>query len=115
MISLGHHVYINHHTEIGATDSGITIGNYVMIGPYTLFATLKHTYSNLKVPMYLQKDSSEPVIIKDDVWIGAKCVILPGITVNKGAIVGAGAVVTKDVPAYAIVGGVPAKIITYRT
>lgn len=114
MISIGHHVYINHHVELGATKAGITIGNYVMIGPYTLIATLKHSLITKSKPMYLQKDTYESVTIEDDVWIGTKCTILPGITIHQGAVVGAGAVVTKDVPPYAIVGGVPAKLIKYR-
>lgn len=57
---------------------------------------------------------AKPVIICDDVWVGANSVILPGITIGKGAVVGAGSVVTKDVPAYAIVMGNPAKIKKYR-
>lgn len=54
------------------------------------------------------------VTIKDDVWIGTRAIILPGITVGKGAIIGAGSVVTKDVPDYAIVGGAPARVLKYR-
>ncbi len=54
------------------------------------------------------------IIIEDDVWIGANSVILPGVTIKKGAIIGAGSVVTKDVPQYAIVCGNPAHIIRYR-
>ena len=57
---------------------------------------------------------NQKVIIKNDVWIGANSVIMPNITIGNGAIIGAGAVVTKDVPDYAIVAGVPAKIIKYR-
>ena len=65
--------------------------------------------------MLLQGDTAiEPVIIEDDVWLGRNVVIMPGVHIAKGAIVGAGAVVTKDVPAYAVVGGVPAKIIQSR-
>ena len=55
------------------------------------------------------------VLIEDDVWIGANAVILPDVTIHKGAVVAAGAVVTKDVPAYAIVGGCPANVLKYRS
>ena len=54
------------------------------------------------------------VTIENDVWIGANCLILPGVTIGEGAVVAGGSVVTKDVPAYAIVGGTPAKIIRMR-
>ncbi|MEH7581800.1 DapH/DapD/GlmU-related protein, partial [Priestia megaterium] len=56
----------------------------------------------------------EPVIIEDRVWIGARCIILPGVTIGKGATVGAGAVVTKDVPPYTVVAGNPAKVVKYK-
>jgi acetyltransferase-like isoleucine patch superfamily enzyme len=58
--------------------------------------------------------SKGPIILQDDVWIGERALILSGVTVGQGAVVAAGAVVTKDVPPYAIVGGVPAKVIKYR-
>lgn len=60
------------------------------------------------------KERVQEIVIKNDVWIGANAVVMPGVTINDGAIIGAGAVVTKNVPAYAVVGGVPAKIIKYR-
>lgn len=55
-----------------------------------------------------------PVTIGNDVWIGMRSIIMPGVNIGDGSVIGAGAVVTKDVPAYAIVGGVPAKVIKYR-
>lgn len=74
-----------------------------------------HEMSRRDIPMRLQGDSvSKPVVIGDDVWIGARSIILKGVHIGKGAVIAAGAVVTKDVPEYAIVGGVPAKVIKYR-
>lgn len=104
---------INHHTDIGGR-GGLTIGKYVMIGPYCQIITALHQSSDWKKPIYRQGIICSKVTIGDDVWIGAHAVILPGITIGKGAIVGAGAVVTHDVNPYAIVGGIPAKLIKYR-
>lgn len=58
--------------------------------------------------------SVEPVVIGDDVWIGTRVIILPGVKIGNGVIIAAGAVVTKDIPDYAVAGGVPAKVIKYR-
>lgn len=86
-----------------------------MIGPYCFIYTSNHCTKRTDIPMFRQGDSvPRPVIISDDVWIGARVTILPGVHIGKGAIIGAGAVVTKDVPEYAVVGGNPAKIIKYR-
>src|SRR5699024_4409224 len=94
----------------------ITIGNGVMIGPYCLIYTCNHNTKDLSVPMFKQgMDVMKPVVIEDDVWIGGRVIILPGVHIGTGAIIGAGAVVTKDVPEYAIVAGNPAKIIRYRS
>ena len=93
----------------------VTIGNDVMMGPYCMIYTANHGFDDLSVPMWKQKHKSfEPVVIGNDVWIGGRVTILPGVHVGDGAIIGAGAVVTHDVPSYAIVGGNPAKIIKYR-
>jgi maltose O-acetyltransferase len=59
-------------------------------------------------------DVERPIVIDDDVWIGARVIILPGVHIGTGAVIGAGAVVTKDVPAYAVVGGNPARVIKMR-
>lgn len=113
-ISIGNNVYINHNVELYAQNAEIKIGDYVMIGPNTYMSTTSHGYENTSKPMSLQKDTHKRITIEDDVWIGTKVVILPGINIGKGAIIGAGAVVTKDVKPYSIVGGVPAKHIRYR-
>lgn len=92
----------------------LTIGRDVMIGPDVMIFTQNHEMSRLDIPMRLQTAPKEPVVIEDDVWIAARVIILPGVTVHKGAVVGAGAIVTKDVPEYAVVAGNPARVIKYR-
>lgn len=96
------------------SSGGLTIGNHVMIAGYVTIITSNHRYDT-QFSDEDNYDELEPVIIKDDVWIGERAIILPGVTVGQGAIVGAGAIVTKDVPDYAVVGGNPARILKYRT
>ncbi len=112
-MEIGKWVFINHHTNF-STPLGMKIGNYVMIGPYCLFASVHHKFDGWNKPMLLQKPEMHPIVIQDDVWIGAKATILGGVTIGRGAIVAAGAVVAKDVEPYSIVGGVPAKLIKFR-
>ncbi len=93
----------------------VRIGHHVMMGPDVIILTQNHHFERLDIPMCEQGyRPPEAVVIGDDVWIGTRAIILPGVTIGRGAIIGAGAVVTKDVPDYAIVGGVPAKVIRYR-
>lgn len=91
------------------------IGNDVMMGPNCQIFTENHSFANINVPMNLQGNSEEkPVIIGNDVWIGASTIILPGVKIGDHSIIGAGSIVTHDVPRYAIVAGNPARIIKYR-
>lgn len=93
----------------------VIIGNDVMMGPECIIYTRNHRFDDITVPMRQQGFSDiKQVIISDDVWIGGRVIILPGVHIGRGAIVGAGSVVTKDVPDYAVVGGNPAKILKYR-
>ena len=92
----------------------LTIGDDVMIGPEVMIFTQNHETGRLDVPMRLQTAPKKPVVIGDDVWVAARVILLPGVKIGRGAIVGAGAIVTKDVPEYAVVGGNPAKIIKFR-
>lgn len=95
--------------------SYVSIGNDVMMGPECIILTSNHGMERSGIPMWQQK-STEPrsVVIGDDVWIGARVIILPGVHVGDGAVIGAGSVVTKDVAPYSIVGGNPAKLIRMR-
>ncbi|MBN2261089.1 MAG: acyltransferase [Clostridiales bacterium] len=93
---------------------GITIGNHVMVGPHVVITSSNHNFMQLDLPMCKVDHIMSPVTIENDVWIGAHAVINGGITIGNGAIVSAGAVVTRDVKDYQIVGGVPAKPIGIR-
>lgn len=91
------------------------IGNYVMMGEDVTIITRNHAFARTDIPMMQQGfDKNRAVVIDDDVWIGDRVLILPGVHVGSGSIIGAGSVVTKDVPPYAIVGGNPAHVIRMR-
>lgn len=92
----------------------LTLGQHVMVADNVSFRTADHEYSDLDVPMLEQGERSLPIVVGDDVWIGANATILRGVTIGRGAIIGAQAVVVKDVQPYEIVGGVPAKSIGSR-
>jgi maltose O-acetyltransferase len=95
--------------------SGVIIGKNVMMGPEVLIQTKSHNFERTDIPMNLQGSNTlKPVIIEDDVWIGQRAIILPGVKISKGSIVGAGAIVTKSFPPYSIIGGNPAKLIKSR-
>ncbi len=113
----GRDIEVGDNTGIGLNcriAGPLILGRDIMMGPDVMIFTQNHENSRLDIPMNLQTAPKKQVVIEDDVWIAARVIILPGITVHKGAIIGAGAVVTKDVPEYAVVGGNPARIIKYR-
>ena len=128
--STSKNLYINKNAEISryitiGDNSGIgsnsvigrytVIGNDVMMGPECIIYTRNHSFNRTDIPMNKQgMQDFKPVVIGNDVWIGARVTILPGVHIGDGTIIGAGAIVTKDVPQYSIVGGNPAKIIKYR-
>jgi maltose O-acetyltransferase len=113
-IQIGANAFISHDVDIIAKNKKITIGDDCMISQCVFITSNEHGMTKNGKLMRLQKELQEEVIIESDVWIGAKAIILPGVHIGKSAVIGAGAVVTKNVPAYAVVGGVPAKIIKYR-
>lgn len=93
----------------------IIIGKDVMMGPNVVMRTYSHAHDRLDIPMNQQGFEDERIMnVGDDVWIGANVTVLPGANIGSHCIIAAGAVVTKAVPDYAIVGGVPAKIIRMR-
>lgn len=115
LIKIGENSYISDGCFLqGIYKHSITIGNNCYIATETTIWTTNHNYYNAKAIPFDADVIIKPVTIKDNVWIGAKCIIVPGITIGEGAVVGIGSVVTKNVPPLAIVGGNPATIIKYR-
>jgi len=108
-IRIGSNTVINRFTYLDGRVE-LVIGNNVNISHYTLIQTLTHDPQN---PDFVCLE--KPVRIEDHVWIGARAMICPGVTIGEGAVVAAGAVVTKDVASYTIVGGNPAKFIKERS
>lgn len=96
------------------TSGGVFLGERTLIGYRTQIFSSNHTIPPIGLPFPVSGDKHQKVIILNDVWIGANCIITPGVTINEGAVIAAGSVVTKDVVANSIVGGVPAKIIKMR-
>ncbi len=95
-----------HNTVIGP----IIIGNHVNIAQGVVLSGMNHSYKDSSKRIDEQKVITSPIIIEDDVWIGANCVILPGVKVGKHSVIGAGSVVTKDIPSYSLAVGNPARI-----
>jgi maltose O-acetyltransferase len=115
---VGSNITIGDYSGIGINcwiRGDLQIGSYVMMGPQCIIYAVDHVTSNLETPMCFQGMApTKPVVIENDVWIGSRVTILKNVCVGSGAIIAAGAVVTKDVPPMAIVGGNPARVIRYR-
>lgn len=104
-INRGCHLFASHYHK----DVEIIIGNHVAVAPDVYFLAAGHDYTHLDLP-----DTAASIKVEDRVWIGARSIILQGVTIGEGAIVAAGSVVTKDVAPYSIVAGVPARLIKKR-
>jgi maltose O-acetyltransferase len=129
--SCGKNVNVEHGADVGSgrtisigDNSGIgvdcrvpgpvAIGANVMMGPEVVIQSAGHSFDRTDIPMIEQGETRLPVVIEDDVWIGTRAIILPGRRIGRGSIVGAGAIVTKDVAAYTIVAGNPAVVVGRR-
>jgi acetyltransferase-like isoleucine patch superfamily enzyme len=107
-LTIGKHCFINWPVHFDVGDR-IAIGNRVYVGHHSVFVTTSHEIGQ----HCCRADDlvTAPIVVEDGVWIGASVTILPGTTIGAGAVVAAGSVVARDVPADALVGGVPAKLI----
>lgn len=121
-----HNICVKDNVSIGRNNlflcsrAKICIGDHVMFGPNVTVITGRHRtdlvgrYMITVTDAEKRPEDDQEVVFKGDNWVGANATILQGVTIGRGAVIAAGAVVTKDVPDYAIVGGVPAKLIKYR-
>ena len=136
-IEIGENTYVMHHAELHVYNfrdlphagirigrnglisefnvlrgqGGITIGDNVYTAPLVQILAVNHVYDDPTRPIIEQGITAEGIVIEDDAWIGAGAIILDGVRVGRGAVVAAGAVVSADVPAHTVVGGIPARVI----
>ncbi|MGE4489130.1 MAG: DapH/DapD/GlmU-related protein [Kiritimatiellales bacterium] len=110
---LGDNSNIGPYSWIGCSGY-IEIGDNVMMGPRVSLLAENHNFDRTDVLMKAQGVCRKGICIEDDVWLGANCSVLDGVTIGRGSVIATGAVVTKDVPPYSVVGGVPAKILKNR-
>ena len=108
-VRIGEGAVINRDCSLDCR-GGLTFGTHASVSPEVMFITSEHLKDD---PGFGVRD--EPIVVGDRAWIGSRAIILPGVSIGEGAIVAAGAVVTRDVPAYGVVGGVPAKPIAERS
>ncbi len=113
-IAIGDDVSVGPYCYIRAGLSSIRIGSSVTIGAHSSVVSGNPSYKRLDIPMKSQVGSCEGIVIGDDVWIGVGARVVDGVNIRNGSVVGAGAVVVEDVPEFAIVAGVPARIIGSR-
>jgi acetyltransferase-like isoleucine patch superfamily enzyme len=113
-LKIGAYTQIQPRCQVTAYESAIEIGRRVQIAPYCAFYSYDHGMGQ-DIPMNHQSlQSKGPITVEDDTWLGVGVIVLSGVRIGRGAIVGAGAVVTHDVPVGAIVAGVPARVVKMR-
>lgn len=113
-LSIGVHCVLSYGVLVACHEE-ISIGDNVLIGEYSSIRDTTHNYSDLSVPMMFSGDSSKKISIHSDVWIGRGCIILPGTTIQKGAVIGANSVVSGNIESYGIYAGSPARLIKKRS
>ncbi len=114
-IRIGNDSHIQAGCQLTAAMGSIIIGDHVQLAPRCALYPYQHGITDLNTPIARQPITSKgDIIIEDDVWLGVGVIVMDGVRIGRGAVVGAGAVVTEDIPAYAIAVGVPARVIGDR-
>ena len=114
-ICIGNNVGLNYNVMVNADCGGsIQIGDDVSIGPYTVMRASNHNFERIDIPIKVQKHVPGTIVIENDVWIGAHVVILPNVKIGHATVIGAGSIVTKDIPPFSVAAGNPARIIKSR-
>lgn len=112
-IKIGKSTFLGHSTQINV-GSAFIIGDNCLIAPLCIFTDANHGFENMMIQINRQNCNYDRITIEDDVWIGSGSIVLAGVKISKGAVVGAGSIVTKSIPAYEVWAGVPAKKIKDR-
>ncbi|MDU9048762.1 MAG: acyltransferase [Candidatus Electrothrix sp. Rat3] len=112
-LSVGSGSHLGVNCWINAKGS-VTLGENVIMGPDVIILTGKHSFDNPGLSIKEQPMEYAPVVIEDDVWLGARVVVLPGCTIAKGSVIGANSVVSKDIPPYSVAVGSPISILRNR-
>lgn len=112
-LTIGDDVAINDNVWINAA-GGISIGNYVIIGPKSVIHSANHKFDDVDIPIQKQGHYFKHTVIENDVWLAAAVVVTPGARIGKGSVIGAGSVVVGDIPPYSVAVGVPARVVKSR-
>lgn len=112
-ITIGSDCSLNNHVVLYGA-GGITVRDGCRIATGVVVIAFNHGYDDLTLPIRHQPITARGVVVEEDVWIGARAILLDGVTVGPGSVIGAGSVVTRDVPANAVVAGSPARVLRHR-
>jgi acetyltransferase-like isoleucine patch superfamily enzyme len=112
-IRIGDHCGIGEYSSVGGS-GGVSIGKNTIIGQYFSAHPENHNFADVTRPIRDQGTTRKPIEIEDDCWLGARVTVLGGVTIGRGSVVAAGAVVTRDVPPYSVVAGIPARVVGSR-
>lgn len=112
-IKIGDNCSVNSFSHLSG-NGGIEIGNNVRIASHTTIISANHNFDRTDIPIVMQGETKKKIIIEDDCWIGSGVRVLAGVKIETGSVIGAGSVVTHNIPAYSVVVGVPGKVIKTR-